>query len=78
MVDYIAETDTEPKIRAWLTPEEPGWRIVIETVDQTVQFEPLRSTWEPTIHEAIAHANRYWATKPVWRDHETGEVAQIE
>ncbi|MDP9414115.1 MAG: hypothetical protein M3Q08_08480 [Pseudomonadota bacterium] len=90
MPEYITETDTEPKIRAWLMPADPndeiedpfipredGWRIVIETVDESIQHEPLRSTWEPTVKEAMAHTEDYWKERPVWRDYKSGEAVDL-
>lgn len=91
MREFIAETQVEPRLRAWLYPadeaedaEDPfeprptGWRIVIETIDEAVRFEPIRSTWEPTIQEALRHMDLYWPGKPVWRDAKTGEIVNLD
>lgn len=87
MREFIAETETFPKIRAWLYPEDPdddiqdprvfrpgGWRIVIERIEDTGDTELLRSTWEELLPHAIRHTDKYWTTFPVWRDYATGEI----
>lgn len=89
MPDYIAISNSEPRLRAWLLPDHPdddlsaplpgenGWRVVIETVDEQVRFEPLRSTWEPTLDRALAHLHEYWSEPPVWRTHPEGERVEV-
>jgi hypothetical protein len=79
MREFIAETETEPRLRASLYPAEDGlggWRIVIETVDPAVAYEPLRSAWEPTLQEAVAHTDLHWPTKPIWKDVASGEIVE--
>ncbi len=77
MPDYRAETSDEPKLQAWLHPEEPGWRLVIEYVDPAVRFEPVRSTWMETLVEALGQMNLYWPEPPVWRCLDTGEIVDL-
>lgn len=89
-IDYVAETDTDPKLRAWLTPEDPnddgrdlkrprhdGWRLVIETADERVQFEPLRSARDFRIEDILRQMEFFWKTKPEWRIYQTGEPVDI-
>jgi hypothetical protein len=77
MPDYRAETTHEPKLQAWLHPDEPGWRLVIEYVDETIRYEPIRSTCEPTLHEALRHMDLYWPEFPEWRCLETGQSVDV-
>ncbi len=80
MSEFIAESESEPRLRTWLYPADDGlngWRIVIETIDPAVSLEPLRAAWEPTLEEAIAHADLHWPTKPIWKDAASGEVVEL-
>lgn len=90
MPDYRAESATLPKIQAWVfcadeaeTDRDPllarrdGWRISIEYVDEHISREPIRSTWEPTLKEALAHTDYYFPEEPVWKRVDTGEVVDL-
>ena len=77
MTDYKAETASEPKLQAWLHPEEPGWRLVVEYVDPAIRHEPVRSTWMETLVEALGQMNIYWPEPPVWTRLDTGEVVDL-
>lgn len=80
MSEFIAESESEPHLRAWLYPADDGlngWRIVIETIDSAVSLEPLRVAWEPTLEEAAAHADLHWPNKPIWKDAASGEEVQL-
>lgn len=87
MRQFVAETGEPFGLRAWLNPEDPadviadphvpradGWRVVIECAGQR---EPVRSTWELTIEEALDHVTCRWPCELVWRDEETGETVVI-
>jgi len=54
-----------------------GWRIVIERPDTPGDGGIVRSTWEPTLAEALAHMEEYWPGRPVWRDYDSGEVVNL-
>jgi hypothetical protein len=56
---------------------DDGWRIVIERIGAGKDDEPVRSTWEQTLHEALRHVDIYWPSTPKWRDYATGEVVEI-
>lgn len=88
---FVAHTPTKPFLRAWLNPEDSndviddprvprndGWRVVIELLENGDVKELVRSTWEPTIDEALAHVNLRWPTKPEWFDHGTKKRVHIE
>lgn len=90
MREFRAECDDGRKLRAWLYPEDPaddeidprafrphGWRIVIERLDAEDEEAIIRSTWEQHIEEALAHMAIHWPGKPVWRDHNTGEIVEL-
>jgi hypothetical protein len=78
MPDYRAETSDEPKLQAWLHPEEPGWRLVVEYVDSSIRYEPVRSTWMETLIEALEQMDYYWPEVPIWRRLDTGEVVDLQ
>jgi hypothetical protein len=88
--EFVATTSTEPRLRAWLCPEDPlddewdpfvfrkdGWRVVIERIGMPGE-EPVRSTWEETLEEALRHVTPHWTAPPVWRDNATGEIVNLE
>jgi hypothetical protein len=77
MPDYRAETSDEPKLQAWLHPEEPGWRLVVEHVDPSIHYEPVRSTWMETLIEALEQMDIYWPEPPVWRCVDTGDTVDL-
>jgi hypothetical protein len=54
-----------------------GWRIVIERPDVPGDAGIVRSTWEPTLAEALAHMELYWPGTPTWRDSDSGEVVNL-
>ncbi len=77
MVDYKAESSDEPKLQAWLLREEPGWRLIIEYVDPSICYEPVRSTWMETLVEALGQMNLYWPEVPIWRRLDNGEAVDL-
>jgi hypothetical protein len=90
MGEYVALHAGPPSLKAWLHPAdcrevegEPelarsgGWRILIAENVEPPGREPIRSTWEPTLLEAIRHMSLHWPNRPVWRDAETGEVIDL-
>ena len=90
MREFISETDTTPKLRAWIIPEDPndniqdphvpradGWRVVIEQLEPTGERELIRSTWEESLTKALQHVEIRWPRRPVWRDSRTNEIVNL-
>lgn len=91
MRQFIARTEIEPRLQAWLNPEDPldnindqfvprpgGWRIVIELIESTGETSLIRSTWEQTLEEALRHMDVNWPEEPVWKDFATGEIVELK
>ena len=89
-IDYISETATEPKLRAWLMPADPddeiedpriprpdGWRLQIETVEDIGPEGLIRSAWEWDIRTVLMNMGDYWETEPVWKVCQTGEMIDL-
>ena len=77
-------------MRAWIYPENPadaiddpsvhrtgGWRVVIEKLVEGKSVEIVRSTWELTLNEALAHVEIRWPSSPRWIDYGTGEPIDL-
>jgi hypothetical protein len=88
--DYIAETETEPRIRAWLIPaenddeiEDPrvprrdGWRLIVEYVDGAADAEPIRSAWDHDIETVILTMEDHWEERPIWKIYQTGAIVDL-
>lgn len=88
---FIADWQGNRRVRAWLYPEDPndaiadplvpradGWRVVIETVDSEGNgADPIRSYWEPTLHEALVQVWARWPQPPTWREESTGKSVDL-